>query len=173
MIFGATGIASIGKVMKMEFTKPFAKAELLIRKPVAEVFQAFIDPEITTRFWFSRSSGKLEAGKSVEWHWDMYDLTAQVTVKTIEENRRIVLQWAASAEPTIAELTFTPYKGTSTFVSITESGWTKEGDELLKTIVGTTEGWTLVLAALKAFLEHQVKLTVIEDRFPKGLEQHA
>ncbi len=92
MIFGATGIASIGKVMKMEFTKPFAKAELLIRKPVAEVFQAFIDPEITTRFWFSRSTGKLEAGKSVEWHWDMYDLTAQVTVKTIEENRRIVLR---------------------------------------------------------------------------------
>jgi len=29
------------------------------------------------------------------------------------------------------------------------------------------------LAALKAFLEHQVILTVIEDRFPKGLEQHA
>jgi uncharacterized protein YndB with AHSA1/START domain len=157
----------------MEFTKPFAKAELLIRKPVAEVFQAFIDPEITTRFWFTRSSGKLEAGKSVDWHWDMYDLSAQVNVKTIEENRRIVLQWAASAEPTTAELTFTPYKDDNTFVSITESGWTREGDELLKTIVGTTEGWTLVLAALKSYLEHQVILTVIEDRFPKGLAKHA
>jgi uncharacterized protein YndB with AHSA1/START domain len=33
-----------------------AKAELLIRRPVAEAFEAFVNPEITTRFWFTRSS---------------------------------------------------------------------------------------------------------------------
>ena len=35
-----------------------AKAEKLIRKPVAKVFEAFINPEITTKFWFTKSSGK-------------------------------------------------------------------------------------------------------------------
>ena len=29
---------------------PVAKAEMLIRKPVTDVYRAFIDPEITTKF---------------------------------------------------------------------------------------------------------------------------
>ena len=49
-----------------------AIAEMLIRKPAAEVFQAFVDPEITSKFWFSRGSGRLEVGKSVRWDWEMY-----------------------------------------------------------------------------------------------------
>ncbi len=35
------------------------KTEMLIRKPVAEVFEAFVDPEVTTKFWFAKSSGRL------------------------------------------------------------------------------------------------------------------
>lgn len=31
-------------------TQNFAKAEMLIRKPVNEVFEAFINPEITTNY---------------------------------------------------------------------------------------------------------------------------
>ena len=31
-----------------------AKAEMLIRKPVAEVFEAFINPDITSKFWFTK-----------------------------------------------------------------------------------------------------------------------
>ncbi|MFS8085380.1 MAG: polyketide cyclase, partial [Acidobacteriota bacterium] len=46
---------------------PIAKAEMLIRKPVAEVFEAFINPEVTNRFWFTKSSGRLEAGKQITW----------------------------------------------------------------------------------------------------------
>ena len=42
---------------------PIAKAEMLIRKPVAEVFEAFVDPEITRKFWFS---GRLETGKHTD-----------------------------------------------------------------------------------------------------------
>ncbi len=40
-----------------------AKAEMLIRRPIAEVFEAFVDPAITARFWFSRGDARLEAGK--------------------------------------------------------------------------------------------------------------
>jgi len=36
---------------------PVAKTEMLIRKPVAEVFEAFVDPEITRRFWFTKIPG--------------------------------------------------------------------------------------------------------------------
>jgi uncharacterized protein YndB with AHSA1/START domain len=38
--------------MKVEITKaPVAETEMLVRKPVAEVFEAFVDPWITTQFW--------------------------------------------------------------------------------------------------------------------------
>lgn len=41
---------------------PVVKAEMLIRKPIADVFSAFVDPAITTKFWCTKSSGKLQAG---------------------------------------------------------------------------------------------------------------
>ena len=31
---------------------PVARATMLIRRPVEEVFNAFVDPTVTTRFWF-------------------------------------------------------------------------------------------------------------------------
>ena len=45
---------------------PIARAEILIRKPVAEVFEAFVDPEITRRSWFTKSTGRLETGKHTD-----------------------------------------------------------------------------------------------------------
>lgn len=33
---------------------------MLIRKPVKEVFEAIINPEITTKFWFTGSNGRLD-----------------------------------------------------------------------------------------------------------------
>ena len=35
---------------------PAMKTGILIRRPAAEVFEAFVNPEITTQFWFTRSS---------------------------------------------------------------------------------------------------------------------
>ena len=49
---------------------PVAKAQMLIRKPVAQVFEALVDPAITSRYWFSKGSGRLEAGKQVRWDWE-------------------------------------------------------------------------------------------------------
>jgi hypothetical protein len=43
---------------------PIAKTGMLIRRPAADVFEAFVNPDITTKFWFTKSSGRLEAGKA-------------------------------------------------------------------------------------------------------------
>ena len=48
------------------------EAQMLIGKSVSTVFQAFIDPKITTNFWFTKSSGQLETGKTITWEWEMY-----------------------------------------------------------------------------------------------------
>ena len=70
--------------LEMSDERIVAKAEMLIRKPVTNVFEAFVDPMITSKFWFSRGSAKLEAGKTVRWDWKMYRVleTAKVDSQT-------------------------------------------------------------------------------------------
>src|SRR5882762_4824616 len=83
---------------------PVVKTEMLIRKPVAEVFEAFVNPAITTRFWFTKGSGRLEAGKQIRWDWEMYNVSVQVNVKAIEKNARILIEWSAQGHaPTTVE----------------------------------------------------------------------
>jgi uncharacterized protein YndB with AHSA1/START domain len=95
-----------------------------------------------------------------------------VTVKAIEPNRRIVIQWPGYSSLTTVEWRFAPQKDGATFVSITEAGFTGDGDALVKQVTDSTEGFTLVLAGLKALLEHNLKLNLVADRFPEGIEEH-
>src|SRR3954453_4653645 len=111
---------------KMNHNTIQAKAEMLIRKPVAEVFEAFINPDITSKFWFTSSSGRLEVGKQVQWDWEMYDAFAEVIVKAIDKNKRILIEWSAYDAPTTVEWIFTPREDDTTFVSITNAGFQGE-----------------------------------------------
>ncbi len=148
---------------------PVARAEMLIRKPVAQVFEAFVDPAITTNFWFTGSSGRLEPGRKVRWDWEMYGSSVDVTVKAVEENRRILVEWSTSDTPTTVEWVFTPHSDNTTFVSITNSGFQGDADEVVKQAMGSEAGFALVLAGLKAWLEHEINLHLIADRFPDAL----
>ncbi len=151
---------------------PIAKTGMLIRKPVADVFEAFINPDVTTKFWFTKSSGRLEAGKQVQWDWEMYGISIPVTVKAIEPNKRIVIEWPGYGSPTTVEWIFASQDDGTTFVSITNAGFTGDGDELVKQAIDSTQGFSLVLAGLKALLEHNVRLNLVADRYPKGIEKH-
>lgn len=151
---------------------PVTKTGMLIRKDVAEVFEAFVDPEVTTKFWFTKSSGRLEVGKQVQWEWEMYGISIPVTAKAIEPNERIVIEWPGYNTPTTVEWIFTPQGESGTFVSITETGFTGDGDELVKQVTASTQGFSLVLAGLKALLEHDIRLNLVADRYPEGIEEH-
>ncbi len=156
-------------MMTNETPTNFAKAEMLIRKPVSEVFEAFINPAITIKFWFTKSTGKLVVGKKVEWIWEMYNHTVPVFVKSIEPDKTIVIEWGNYDERTTVEWTFKPLNNNSTFVSIVNSGFVGDEDKLISQIRDSTEGFTMVLAGLKAYLEHGVELNLIADRFPPGI----
>src|SRR5215211_7205400 len=151
---------------------PVTKTGMLIRKPVAQVFEAFVNSDITTKFWFTKSSGRLDEGKQVQWEWEMYQISIPVSVKVIEPNRRIVITWPGYSSLTTVEWQFEAQEDGATFVRITESGFTGDGDELVKQVTDSTQGFTLVLAGLKALLEHNIQLNLVADRFPKGIEEH-
>lgn len=151
---------------------PVAKAEMLIRKPAAEVFEAFVNPEITTRFWFTKSTGRLEAGKRITWTWEMYDISIDVNVKEVEAGKRILVEWGNYGSMTSVEWVFTAYDDDTTYVSITNSGFEGDGDKVVRDALDSKGGFTWVLAGLKALLEHDLELNVIADAFPKDLRKH-
>ncbi|WP_350290157.1 SRPBCC family protein [uncultured Croceitalea sp.] len=145
----------------------FGQATMLIRNPVSEVFDAFIDPEKTAKFWFTKSTGRLEEGKSVDWIWEMYNLSVPVEVTKITENEVIQIEWGEGSNLSSVEWTFKAIEENKTFVTITNNGLQGQGDELINNVRDSTGGFTIVLAGLKAFLEHGIELNLIEDKFPK------
>ncbi len=139
-------------------------AQMCIRKPVEVVFEAFIDPDITTRFWFTRSSGKLESGKAVRWEWEMYGAVADIQVIAIEENKRILIEWDEPARP--VEWLFTRRDDNTTLVTITERGYQGSDDDIVTQAIDSKGGFTMVLAGLKAFLENGIAMPLVADQFP-------
>jgi len=155
----------------LQLTKaPVAKAAMLIRKPASAVFEAFIDPAITSKFWFTKSTGRLEPGKHVTWTWEMYDVSIEVDVKQIDVNKRILVEWGNYGAMTAVEWTLMPYGDDGTYVTISNSGFQGDGDKVVRDALDSTGGFTWVLAGLKALLEHDIELNAIADAFPKGLE---
>ena len=143
------------------------RTQMLIRKPAPEVFEAFADPTITSRFWFTKSSGRIEPGVEIEWEWEMYNVSAKVKVKEVEENRRIVIEWGDEQDGfTTVEWRFFPWKDDTTFVTINEKGYVGDGDQVVARAIDSMGGFSFVLAAAKALLEHNIVLTVTADHAP-------
>lgn len=152
-----------------KLTLPVVRAEMLIRRPASQVYQAFVDPATTSRFWFTRSSGPMKQGCTVTWYWDMYGVAAQVEVVALEPDRRIVVHW-----PTRVEWVLSPRSADATLVTITESGFTGTEDEQVSQAMDSMGGFSLVLAGCKAWLEHAIELDLVADRAPDHhVERHA
>lgn len=143
--------------------KPVVQAEMLIRRPVEEVFVAFIDPEITTKFWFTKSSGRLEAGRRIRWDWEMYGVSDEIHVLEIEPNKRIRIE---SSDGTQTEWSFTSRAEQEAFVTITNTGFSGSNEDIVNQAIDSMGGYTMVLCALKALLEHGISLNVVSDKAP-------
>ena len=98
-------------------------------------------------------------------------VSAEVTAKSIEPNKRIVIEWPGYSGPTTVTWTFREVEG-GTFLEVEETGWSATGDELVKYVCDSTGGFTWTLSGMKAWLEHGLELNLIADRFPKELGGH-
>ncbi len=148
---------------------PVAKAQMLIRKPIAQVFEAMVDPAITSRFWFSKASGKLEIGKRIRWDWEMYGHHTNVDVKAIELNKRILIEWDGPENPSAVEWTFEDQGDDGTFVVVKNWGFNGDADKVLAQTIDSTGGFTFLLAGLKVFLEHGIEPNFVLDHAPDAL----
>lgn len=144
--------------------RPVVRQQMLIRKPVSEVYEAFVDPAITTKFWFTRSSGRLEPGANVTWEWEMYGAVAPVSVKAMETNARILIEWHDPAHP--VEFSFDGRDDGTTLVAINVSGFHGDDEAVVPMAMDSMGGFTFLLAAAKAWLEHGIELNVVADHHP-------
>lgn len=138
--------------------------QMLIRKPVEEVFEAFIDPKITTQFWFTKSSGKLESGKKINWEWEMYGASIIVDVKIVKQKEQILIEWGEPS--TTVEWLFFPKSADTTLVKISIWGFRGTEDEIFAKAMDSMGGFSFLLADLKAYLEHNIKLNLVADHNP-------
>lgn len=148
---------------------PIVRAQMLIRRPVAEVFEAFADPAITTKFWFTKSSGRLVEGETVRWEWEMYGASGDVSVKALEQDKRILIEW--NDPPCPVEWLFTARADETTLVSISNWGFKGNDDEVVAQALDSMGGFTSVLAGLKAYLEHNIALNLVADHYPDAHKQ--
>lgn len=153
---------------------PIVEAKMLIRKPVKEVFEAMVNPDITSNFWFTKSSGRVEPGKTLEWEWGQFGAKDTVDILDVKTDEYISLEWKLGDLITLVEILFEPHSDSSTLVKVSESGfWEKQPSEdnqlekKMNLMLGQNGGWNLVLSNMKAWLEHELDLNLIADHNPQ------
>jgi uncharacterized protein YndB with AHSA1/START domain len=140
---------------------PIAKVNMLVRRPPAEVFDAFVRPEILTKFWLSRASGPLEPGKTVTWEFMVPGASAETYVAEMVRDRLIRISWD---DGTTVSFTFEPYSDGGTRVEVVNGGFSGNAEEVMEAALEATQGFTIVLCDLKATLEHGQSLGFVRDK---------
>lgn len=146
---------------------------MLIRKHISEVFEAMVNPDITSKFWFTKSSGRIEPGKTLEWEWGQFGVKDTVDILEVKTDEYISLQWKLGELKTTIKMNFEPKSDDFTLVRVTEKGFWKSSpsedkniDEKIDLMLGQNGGWTLVLSNMKAYLEFGINLNLIGDHKP-------
>lgn len=131
-----------------------AKASLQMQKPVEEVFEAVVDPQKITGYFIAESTGRMEAGKELQWEFGDFPGKFPVKVLEVKANQLVSFVWD---EDTIVNITFEGQRNGSTVVHVTE-GEKDLNEENLRWLIGNTFGWGNFLDCLKAYLEYGVNL---------------
>ena len=128
-----------------------------ILKPANTVYEAIVDPKHMTNYFISKSTGKMEDGKTLTWKFPEFEMEFPIHVEKLEQDRYISYRWDSDGELLLVEMTLEPAGDNATIVTITEKS--RENDEEgLKWAIGNTGGWANFLACLKAYLEYGINL---------------
>jgi uncharacterized protein YndB with AHSA1/START domain len=134
------------------------EVEHIILKPVTEVFEAIINPDIMCNYFLSSGSGQLEEGKTITWKWEDVGAELPISVKSVNENQRsLSFLWSASGVETLVTIKLITINDTATKVKVCETGWeiTEEG---MQRYGQQIQGWVDMLTCMKAFLEFGINL---------------
>lgn len=129
---------------------------MLVRCPVAEVFDAFVSPARITRFWLEATTGPLAKDARVEWRFMVPGATEVVTVTGFDDQHRIAFDWSNGVS---VSMDFREHGNRATQITVEATGF-GQVDE----IVNATEGFSIVLCDLKTLLETGSSANLVRDK---------
>ena len=137
---------------------PAFRVQTRIPRPVEEVFDHVVEPELLNSYLTATASTPLEAGASVRWTWPGGE-SETVHVDAVERNRRVTLRWRAFKveTETRVEIAFEAEGDRATVVRVSESGWNADEAGLASSYEHCA-GWQHMLMCLKARMVYGVDL---------------
>ncbi|RYG13290.1 MAG: polyketide cyclase [Burkholderiales bacterium] len=136
-----------------------ARSEMLIRASAKRVFEAFVEPAWLKRFWLKDASGPLELNQKIQWKFLVPGATEEVTTAHLVPAERIAFKWSDGKS---VDIRFARFGAGATRVTIEVVGF--RGKDAVAEAIGATEGFTIVLCALKGLLEGGAPLRLVRDK---------
>lgn len=130
--------------------------KMKVFKPADEVFDALINPEQMSNYWFSSGTGRIEQGKTVIWRYDEYNAEGAVHVLEVEKDARIVFSWGEDNQETVVTITLKKLDNNSIIVEVNESGLKEDDPQIVNKMLQQKEGWVYMLTCLKGYLENDI-----------------
>lgn len=133
----------------------FVNIENIISSKCDAVFEAIVDPLHMSHYFISSGSSRLEAGREVIWSWA--DVGMELPIQVLKaEKYKVEFVWSASGAETTVQITLQS-DGERTIVKVHETGWDSSEEGILR-YGQQIQGWTEMLACLKAYLEFGINL---------------
>jgi uncharacterized protein YndB with AHSA1/START domain len=142
--------------------EPAFSTWIIVAVPPEHAFEAVADPAILSRYFTTGGAqGRMASGETVTWDFADFPGAFPVDVDEAVEAERIRFHWGEDKDGqfrTRVDFVFEPIDGGKrTKVRVAESGW-PDGDAGLKDAFGKCMGWSQMLAAMKAWVEHGINL---------------
>jgi uncharacterized protein YndB with AHSA1/START domain len=141
--------------------RPVGKATMIIRRPAGEIYRAFVEPEMLTRFWLSGASGPLIVGQPVRWDFMVPGASLQCEASVLEEGKRIEVSWP---DGTTVTWKFSPGIESTTLVEVEHQGFKGSPQEQLDAAIDSTQGFSIVLCDVKVLLETNASPHLVRDK---------
>lgn len=135
------------------------QVQLKIRKPVAEVFDAVVNPKKLTGYFTKTASGPMTEGSTVMWSFVEFPGEFPVKVRQVVQDSKLVFNWESEegGYDTTVEMEFKPLDDKNTMVLIREHGW-KESPKATELAMKNHTGWMHMVCSMKASLEYGINL---------------
>jgi uncharacterized protein YndB with AHSA1/START domain len=140
----------MGKYLNIQCT-------LQIDRSASEVFEAIVDPAKMANYFISKSTGRMESGKSIIWYFPEFDEACEVKILDVQPDLLISFNWLNEGKETLVEIRLVDVEGKATIVKV-EEGDMMQNEKGIQWLKQNTEGWANFLACLKAYLEFGINL---------------
>jgi uncharacterized protein YndB with AHSA1/START domain len=132
---------------------------MLIRASAQEVFDAFVQPALLTKFWLRKASGPLALDRVVRWEFMVPGAADEVQATRLVPAEHIAFNWS---DGTSVDIRLARFGRGATRVTVEAEGF--RGKAAAAQAVGATEGFAIVLCDLKSLLETGASGGMVRDK---------